>query len=136
MKKKVLGVMLAAVMCVSTSLIAFAVELSWEEAPGYGELWGWLEAIKDREYYVMTAAAVDVNTDNAFLRTNIEMLALDGSSVYADSAESIRGETSFTHNFYVNNFQGVSTVFCSHEVVGGSKYPAAVVYTCTSELPD
>lgn len=137
MKKKILGVVLAAVMCISTSLVAFAEDQAWKhDIPGYGTLWGWLEGINDHGYYVETKTEVSENPDGAILRVHIDMYASDGSVLHTDWAESDSGETYFHYNFPVNNFAGVSSVYCAHEVVKGSIYPAEVVYTSVHDLPD
>lgn len=135
MKKRILGVVLAAVMGISTSLVAFANQ-DRVDAIGYGELWGSVEATDERGYYVVTGTAVDVNPGWAVLKANIEMLAPDGSCMHTDTATSASGETTFWYNFSVNNFEGVSAVYCSHEARdGGTGYPDAAVYTVTRDLP-
>lgn len=129
--KKIFGFILTTIMCLSFSMVVFAASKNVE---GYGTLYGRISTSNSGGYYVNTVTTVTSNPDNAFMKVKIELQDYDGSTLHKDESSSSHGETEFSQAFEVIHFDDVHRVYGSHNIQGGNRYQAQVVYTTTTNI--
>lgn len=129
--KKIFATAMAAVMCASFSMAAFAEDWDSEAVEGYGTLYGWSRAETFLSVLdVYTETTISQNPDSAYLKVKAEVMNSAGATLDYDEAQSADGATSFSYEFRMDDATA-SAVFVAHNVQGGGQYPAQVVYTRT-----
>lgn len=143
--KKFIGVVLAIVMSMSMSMVAFAGGITDKEVEGYGLLFGSVDAINNVAVgyaYVDATTIISNNPDNAYLKSKIEIQNVQGKVMESAIKTSDRGWVyllgTFTlgEDLKLTSFDGVHAIYAAHNVQGGSRYPAQVVYTVTTQIPN
>ncbi len=98
------------------------------KAGGYGTLTGTLSGARTKGAAI---TSVTNNPDNANLTLNVDCKKSAGGNVIATKSKSGRGVKSIKLE-WKDLPSNVACAYGAHGVQGGSKYPAAVVYTYTS----
>lgn len=130
--RKILGIMLTVVMCMSFTIVSFAAS---KVVDGYGTLSGTVAATMNTQCLINTVTSVTANPDNAYMKVQIEIQDYDGYTLWTDDESSERGRTSFLHDFEVVHFDDVKKIYSAHNIQGGRTYAAQVVYTSTTDIP-
>lgn len=115
---------MAGAMCPAT---AFAASKN-VSAGSYGTLTGTLSGTRTKG---SATTSVTNNPDNANLTLNVDFKKSAGGDVIVTKFKSARGVKSIKLE-WENLPSSVACAYGAHGVQGGTKYPAAVVYTYTS----
>lgn len=128
------GMVLAMVMCLSFTIVAYAK--TTKQTDYYGTLSGSISAVMEgSSFKVKTISSVDSNKDKAILKVNIELQDRDGYTLDKKEDQSSKGATYFPKDFAVPHFDDVAIVYGAHGIQGGTKYGADAVYTSTIDIP-
>lgn len=126
--KKLIAALLSVVLCLGVVTEAFAAgDYDYiDNVEGYGKVEGW---IGGTYYEVGVESRIAANPDGAYLKIKTSGVDTAGTTTYTfDDVQSGRGDT-HVEKYFSDYFEGVYRVYGSHNVQGGSKYGAAVVYT-------
>lgn len=131
--KKFLSIALAVLIIASYSMCALATTAS-KSVEGYGTLKGILSNTSSTSPTYLVKTSVTQNTDNAKLRTHLELFTSDGILYSALTFISDAGDTSWYRKIYFSTIDetAASRIYGSHEVKYGSTYDSDVVYTSAS----